>query len=681
MQWQDCYIHVSGGHVTLGNDVIERRMSLYGAVTHAITDKRTGYVYENNRDDTVLVQSLPFHLQDAQISCTQYVSDEGGLSLESLRLGIVCRHAQGVWTRTFHIYPRLPFIQQKASVQGRTAPDAGAPAAPAAYDGVEGAYFRPNEDAWVRSLPDSIDAFPLPKGHFSVKSVRFFDQTDRNDYLVKEDFQTVYPNGACQLDGNLFTISDRTRGQSLLILRDAPTHLCALNRGACDLSVQRVRGSLQVQVLGSGINRGSAADEEMPLYGSGVAVCRAGEEEALYRAIYRAQYAGQPERRTFIMSNTWGDRSQDTAVCHDFLMKEAAVAEMIGADVVQIDDGWQKGVTSNSKRHASGVWEGYYAETPDFWTVDDQRFPLGLAPLAERLSAAGIQLGLWFSPDSSREICHWQRDVQTLENLNARHSAAFFKLDGVKIRDKLSEKRYLAFLQAMAAHGGRISLNQDITAELRLGYFYEKQHGTLFVENRYTDWGNYYPHNTLKNLWMLSRYIPARKFQFEALNLRRNAHKYEGDPFAPCLYDMDYAFACVMLANPLLWMEMTFVAQEDLERLRRIVAVYKSCREDFFAADVAPIGACPDGASFTGFHVSMGGGGYLLLFREATHTCDYGYALPSLADQQLDLQLLISNRAEADVHAADRIAPGGCLRVRMRQPRSYALFRYTARNA
>lgn len=80
-----------------------------------------------------------------------------------------------------------------------------------------------------------------------------------------------------------------------------------------------------------------------------------------------------------------------------------------------------------------------------------------------------------------------------------------FKLDGVKLRTKAAERNYLSLLSRVTEESkGVIALQQDITAEDRTGYLWQKQYGTLFVENRYTAWGNYYPHNTLRNLWTLS---------------------------------------------------------------------------------------------------------------------------------------------------------------------------------
>ena len=103
--------------------------------------------------------------------------------------------------------------------------------------------------------------------------------------------------------------------------------------------------------------------------------------------------------------------------------------------------------------------------------------------------------------------------------------------------------------------GNNAVFNLDVTAGRRGGYHYFNEFGNLFLENRYTDWQNYYPDTTLRNLWMLSKYVPSRNLQIEFLNKWRNAGKYEGDPFAPSNYSFEYLFAITMAAQPLAWFE------------------------------------------------------------------------------------------------------------------------------
>ena len=45
-----------------------------------------------------------------------------------------------------------------------------------------------------------------------------------------------------------------------------------------------------------------------------------------------------------------GDRSRDARINEAFLLKEIDAGAALGVDVVQIDDGWQKGRTANSAR-------------------------------------------------------------------------------------------------------------------------------------------------------------------------------------------------------------------------------------------------------------------------------------------------------------------------------------------
>lgn len=53
----------------------------------------------------------------------------------------------------------------------------------------------------------------------------------------------------------------------------------------------------------------------------------------------------------------------------------------LGADLIQIDDGWQKG----------GSFGGY-------WTADEERFGGGIPQLCKKINDLGLKLGLWMSP-------------------------------------------------------------------------------------------------------------------------------------------------------------------------------------------------------------------------------------------------------------------------------------------
>lgn len=91
-------------------------------------------------------------------------------------------------------------------------------------------------------------------------------------------------------------------------------------------------------------------DRYMPAYGSVVGVA-SGTDTIALQALHDYQSSirrFKPELDSFVMSNTWGDRSKDGRVNEDFLFTELEAAAQMGIGIFQIDDGWQQGATSNS---------------------------------------------------------------------------------------------------------------------------------------------------------------------------------------------------------------------------------------------------------------------------------------------------------------------------------------------
>ena len=340
----------------------------------------------------------------------------------------------------------------------------------------------------------------------------------------------------------------------------------------------------------------------------------------------------------------------------------------MGVDIVQIDDGWLTGITANSLRKKGGVWEGFYADNHDFWKVNEERFPNGLEPVVEKAKKHGLEMGLWFGPDSSNDFENVERDIAVLMDFYNKYGIRYFKLDGVKIRSKKAEMRFIHMLKELTERTkGDLRFNLDVTAEDRFGYMYQQQYGTLFVENRYTDYVNYFPHNTFKNTWNLARVIPTRRLQMEILNNRRNADKYDGIKFAPSTYSPDYLFATVMVANPLFWMEMSHLSDGDAEALSGISKVYKDYKKELFESRVIPVGEMPNGMTFSGYACkNMGDGSYhLILFREASASDTYTFKLPDSLDGKSPR--LIYQSAPADVKIS-----GNTATVKLASQRSFA---------
>ena len=82
--------------------------------------------------------------------------------------------------------------------------------------------------------------------------------------------------------------------------------------------------------------------------------------------------------------NTW----EGTYFAHDEarLMRQATAAAALGIERFVLDDGWQKGRTSER----AGLGD---------WVQDPKKYPNGLGPLARHVTELGMQFGLWVEPE------------------------------------------------------------------------------------------------------------------------------------------------------------------------------------------------------------------------------------------------------------------------------------------
>ena len=229
------------------------------------------------------------------------------------------------------------------------------------------------------------------------------------------------------------------------------------------------------------------------------------------------------------------------------------------------------------------------------------------------------------------------------------------KIDSYLLQWKQNTDRFPLIVKGARQIGKTASIRQFAEENyehiVEINFALQKQYSTIFVENRYTDWGNYYPHRTLRNLWNLSRVFPTEKFQFEVLNQKRNKNIYDKeDIFCPSVYSADYIFASVMVSNPLLWMEMSSLDNEQLRQLSDIISVYKNERYKMTKGIVTPIGNCPDGKSYTGFQIDLQNGhGYLILLKEF---CDDNSYVYNLSENEIhEINVLATNCNNVKIEA------------------------------
>ena len=665
-----CYSRLEADTLTIGNTLIERKFVWNGGnlETFSITDKATGKTHysrnpepdfrmtsvsgsgENGRFESEDVPQTPVSPAYHKVTVTFSV---GGLEVR----------------RTYRIYENCPAIACGTELKGT-------------FTGTLASAIENNADkkniefaADMKSRPVSavIDRISLAGNHWHARAVEFWDVTDWNNNLVAVRDIISYRKNSYR--GNILFMQDGIDGSGFFFLKEAPCSSVQLEYSGADF----IADFGNFSVASPGIStRDIVPDRWTETYSCVLGVYDGGEQEALtaLRTYQKNVRRHIPERDEMIMMNTWGDRSQDTKVNEAFCLSELEKAARLGITHFQIDDGWQVGKSPNSavaKGSFKNIWDN-----PDYWKPDPVKYPHGLGPVVERASELGITVGLWFNPSIQNDFEDWRKDADALISLYEEYGICIFKIDGLNIPNKKAEQNLRRFFDAVSeATDYQVVFNLDVTAGRRGGYHYFNEYGNIFLENRYTDWGNYYPYHTLRNLWMLSRYVPAEKFQIEFLNRWRNADKYPSDdPFAPQNYSMDYLFAISMAGQPLAWMEASNLPEEAYG-LSSLIADYDKVRHQFHDGVILPVGDEPSGRSWTGFQSILSESeGYILVFRELNNETASGVRtwLPEGAKVKLT-PVLGDGKGFGAVTGND-----GVLEFSLPAPNSFALYYYVVKN-
>lgn len=506
--------------------------------------------------------------------------------------------------------------------------------------------------------------------HVKLTQVMLSDVTDRHNELVQERAWLLHPSEReLALTGNLFVVEDLADGSGTVLVKKAPLPHARPLPVETDLTVTPQKpGGFRVDVL----DRKDATEAawEVLSYEGGVV----GRTKVLHDWQQSHRPSSESHRTPRFISNTWGDRSRDSRIQESFMMDEIDAAHRMGVDVVQIDDGWEQGVTSNSSlaKEKGGVWEGFWNSDPDFWKPHPERFPNGIQGIVDSAQSKGMNIGLWFGPDSWDDFANWQRDADTILGFHRTYGIEHIKIDGVKARTQASIDNLRKFFKTVLdGSDGNVIFDLDVTAEIRPGYFGAMDVGPLFVENRYTDFHNYWPHQTLRNLWQLSRWIDPRRLRMEFLNHARNQDLYPNDPLAPLKYDPATLFATVMFSNPLGWFEVSNLPDGYTESVWGLVDVWKAHREALFSGTIVPIGGAPDGHAFTGFASldEEGGSGFAVVFRERNSQASASLEVPGLTHSG-SWEILSTNGS------GEMTSDVGSLTVEINEPFGYVFGRF-----
>jgi len=410
------YARFEGGCLTIGNAMIERTWQWRdgGLSAMGFLDKITVRQWFSGDPSAMSLMPLSgLALRDILPEFESILTKDGPLEEPSL----VVKLTTGTRIHRFKLFDESPGVSmQLIDISTKETPKVSATAA--VTTGVE---LKEHSKADV--VVDTLDCFRPAPVHMKLTQVTLIDQTDIHDNLVQENTYLLTVAEKClQQSGNLFYLEDSLTGDGLISLKIAPLPHARPIR--CHHDVLASFGD--IRFVGNCAGEDGAGYPMVTLaYNGG----RAGRIKALqqYQRLIRPYKSG---RDAMFLSNTWGDRNRDGRVNENFMRQEIAAGATLGVDVIQIDDGWQKGRTANSI-HAGGVWDSFWASDARFWDFHPERFPAGIRPLVEQARARGMNFGLWFAPDSSNNFANWRRDADAILHLHRDAGVHYFKLDGI----------------------------------------------------------------------------------------------------------------------------------------------------------------------------------------------------------------------------------------------------------
>jgi hypothetical protein len=450
-----------------------------------------------------------------------------------------------------------------------------------------------------------VETLPLNLAGWHLTAVLFRGQTDlTNDVMSRQQLEIVAGAAPIALTGNLLILQNRHENAGLFVLHDGAPHGERRRECATDFVVSD--GGVIAMSWGLAPHELAEVDDDWRSSNS-VAIgafdpAAASPLEALRRFV-QVRYPVRGQERAIVV-NPWGDRRLYQQLNESFVLRELEATAAIGADAYQIDDGWQAGgVLSN-------LCNENWVAGPGFWDICPRRFPNGFDPIARRAAELNVRLALWFAPDTNAGYRTWQRERDLLLDMHRRYGMDLFKIDGIRLRTHDAQRRLVMMLESVIEQsGGIVRFNLDITADRRLGHFGSLRYGNLFVENRYVmvnakEHNNYHPYSTLRNLWRLAHYVPPEKMQFEFANVDHTIWhaplRDRTNPLDGTQHGWDYLAAVALMACPLCWFEPSDLSAAATQGIRRVLDLHHRIKDELLTGCTLPIGAEPDGRSWTG---------------------------------------------------------------------------------
>ncbi|MBE6369918.1 MAG: hypothetical protein E7056_07160 [Lentisphaerae bacterium] len=458
-----------------------------------------------------------------------------------------------------------------------------------------------DEAMGVNTICDSLKLTDFTK----IKSVEFQMRTDYFDEPVLEH---EYCEGK-DLYGNIL-IAEKPEHKQFFFLQEAPPSAERRGNEPGDFLIQ----DNVVSSLGSGITPADVTpDRQLKTNRTVCGLAADGNAAKLIKEYLRCRQQGNTAVAGQITVNPWGCGKFPSLLNEKFLGEEIVATGDIGADVYQIDDGYEHGLLQDLSLHNRKL-------DKNFWQTSDALLPNGFTPLQQLAAENDVKLSLWFAASCNRDYVDWRESADILLNRFRDEKFESFKLDAVIFNSYTAEENFGKLLNALYNESnGKITVNLDVTNGTRGGLYKFAEYGLLFLENRYCchNWVThpYHPENTLDNLWNLAKYTRIQNLQIEVPNPGDILEEcYQSRQMTlPSEYDFEYWLMIPFFASPLLWMTPSLVSAENTATIKKMLQIYRQYRQEWRNSIITPVGNRPNGSEITGFYADSG---YLLLFRE-----------------------------------------------------------------
>ena len=243
--------------------------------------------------------------------------------------------------------------------------------------------------------------FKNPHWNFTVAD--FTEATDHNNTLVKTFGVSAYNIGQ-RVKGNVILGKNNFKNSGFFILKESPLGESQKAYPGADFEISQA----EVNILGLGIPSNLINKNDWVRgYGYTIGINNANSTNLLMDLkLYQKQRRTlRADRDEMILANTWGDRSRDSRMNEAFILRELESCAKLGVTHIQLDDGWQQGLSKNSASKSGLQWDDW---SDDDWKPHKDRFPNGLNKIASEAAKHGIEICLWFNPSKKNVTNQFQ---------------------------------------------------------------------------------------------------------------------------------------------------------------------------------------------------------------------------------------------------------------------------------